>query len=131
MKRRASSETRLYRRNQLLLGYVLARKRRQHIFIHCVLRHDMVNGYSLLLPLPPEPRVCLLIKLKAPGQSKPNQDVSALLNVQAVAGGSGMNQGNGNTPFVPVLDVLGLFYIPGFISCCRKMRFLRRIFFIK
>ena len=68
----------------------------------------MVYGYGLLLSLPPESRVCLLIKLKAPRQPKPNQNVSAFLDVQAVAGRGGVNQGNGNTPGVPISDILAL-----------------------
>lgn len=46
----------------------------------------MVDGDHLCLSLPPQSGIGLLVQLQAPCQSKPDQDVSTLLDVQTVAG---------------------------------------------
>lgn len=56
-------------------------QRRHHVLIHRILTDDMMDRYGLALSLPPQSGVGLLVKLQAPGQSKPNEDMAALLDV--------------------------------------------------
>ena len=75
----------LYRVDQVLLGDVLPFQGGEDLFVNGILRYDVVNGYDLSLALAPEAGIGLLIQFKTPDQGKPDQDMAALLDVQAVA----------------------------------------------
>ena len=75
---------RFHSRYQLLLCHVLLLQGRHDIFIHGVLGDDVMNGHHIGLPLTPEARLGLLLPLQRPCQPKPDQDVPALLDVEAV-----------------------------------------------
>ena len=66
------------------------------------------------LPLPPEPGVGLLVQLQTPSQAKPDQDGTALLQVQAVSGRGRMDEGHRNLSRIPVGEILRLLQLPGF-----------------
>ena len=51
-----------------------------------VLGDDMVDGDHIGLALPPKSGIRLLVQFQAPRQSKPDQDVSALLDIQSMSG---------------------------------------------
>ena len=72
----------------------------------------MVDGHGLCLSLPPETRIGLLVEFKAPRQAIPNQDMSARLDVQAVASGCRVDQSHRKLSSVPELDILGILDIP-------------------
>ena len=72
----------------------------------------MVDGDHIRLPLPPESGIGLLIQFQAPCQSKPDQDVSTLLDVQTVSGRCRMDQGHRDIPSVPILDVGAALDVP-------------------
>ena len=64
-----------------------------------------MDGDHLCLTLPPETGIGLLIQFKAPCQTKPDHDVSALLDVQTVSGRCRVDQSDRDLAGVPVLDV--------------------------
>ena len=73
------------------------------------------------LSLPPKPGIGLLIQLQRPGQPKPDQDVSALLDVQAMSGRCRMDQGDRDVSSIPILDVGTALDIPDFDLQLRQM----------
>ena len=73
------------------------------------------------LSLPPKPGIGLLIQLQRPGQPKPDQDVSALLDVQAMSGRCRMDQGDRDVSSIPILDVGTPLDIPDFDLQLRQM----------
>ena len=97
-------QPRLYCGDQFFLRHILGCQRRQNIFVYRIFCNDMMDRDGILLPLPPEPSIRLLIQFQTPRQSKPDQDVPALLDIQAVSGRGRMNQGDINLSLVPVLD---------------------------
>ena len=65
----------------------------------------MVDSDHIRLPLPPESGISLLVQFQTPCQPEPDEDVSTLLDVQAMSGRCRMDQSNWNVPGIPVFDV--------------------------
>ena len=81
----------------------------------------MVNDHCLLLSLPPQAGVGLFIEFQRPVQPEPYDGAAAVLQVQAVAGGSGLSNGDGDFPRVPVLQIIGGFQFPHTIWILRAV----------
>lgn len=80
-----------------------------------------MNGHHMGLSLPPKTSIGLLIQFQRPGQPEPDQDVSALLDVQAMSGRCRVDQCNRDVPGVPILDVSAALDVPDFDFQLRQM----------
>lgn len=92
--------------------YIINRENVQWLidaFVNGALCDDVLYHHSFRsLPLPPESRYGLLIKLQAPGQSEPHDGRTAALEIQPMPGGSGMDQRHRQLAIVPSADTGGV-----------------------
>ena len=80
-------QLRFHRVYQRGLCFILAFQGFQDLFVNRSPGDDVVdNDGSGSLPLTPQPGIRLLVKLQRPCQPEPHQGVSAVLQVQPVAG---------------------------------------------
>src|SRR5690606_13865127 len=77
------------------------------------LSNQVMYDNLLLLPLPVQPSVGLLVKLQAVRQAKPDDDIAARLQVQAMPGAGSVRQVKGNIACVPVADFIAPLQHPG------------------
>ena len=74
-----------------------------------------MDRHHLFLPLPPEAGIRLLIHFQGPHQRKPDQNVAASLDIDAMAHASGRNQTDLDLTGIPVRNLLIGFDVPGLI----------------
>ncbi len=65
-----------------------------------------MDNDGVFLPLPPQPRISLLIQLQTPSQAKPYQAGPATLQIQPVPRGGGMDESDRDTAGVPSPDAV-------------------------
>ena len=81
----------------------------EHGFIERPFRNQMRDRHRFGLTLPIQASVRLLIKLQAPRQREPHQQMPACLEVQSVTRRCWVDQAEGDLTFVPCLDIRACF----------------------
>lgn len=80
-----------------------------------------MDRHHLFLPLPPEAGICLLIHFQRPHQRKPDQDMTASLNIEAVSCTGRRDQTDLDLARVPVCNILIAFQVSGLIPLLRQV----------
>ena len=71
----------------------------------CAAENQVVDAADVLLPRTVQPLVCLLVQFQAPRQAVPNDDVSAILQIQPMPYARRMCQRDENLTAIPCIDI--------------------------
>lgn len=71
----------------------------------CAAENQVVDAADVLLPRTVQPLVRLLVQFQAPRQTVPNDEVSAILQIQSMPYARRMCQRDGNLTAIPRIDI--------------------------